>query len=255
MKENPDKIFDLLCNDCITGVTEKNITQRKTNVNYKKVWIVHSVANTNNELFSELDVFFRSVFDTFEEEDKSELKSCMKYSNIFLFYDITAESQKKVHACIIYNIEEYGSYISFIGVGGAFRNHGIGSFLLMLVQLHLKFERKKYNLYLISNKESEAFDFYKNRKFVIIPDDDKTNLPKSIYDDDTSMTKLVLSSLITKQMYYNYLVVFDFEKADEESRRYNLLRIRKKKDVEFDFKHQPALIFPFFVMVAILNLF
>ena len=159
MKENPDKIFDILCNECIPGITEKNITQRKTNVNYKKVWIFCFVANTNAELFSELDVFFRSVFDTFEKEDKSELKKCMKYSNIFLFFDITAESKKKVHASIIYNIEKYGSYISFIGVGGAFRNHGIGSFLLMLVQLHLKLERKNIIFILFPTKNPRHLIF------------------------------------------------------------------------------------------------
>ena len=245
MKVNPDKTFGSLCNNYSDGVTKKNITNKRKNVNYKQFWIVYIHDNAKNrELFSELVVFFKSIFDTFEEKDISELTKCMKHSNDFLLYNVFAESKKKVQGCIIYNIEEYGSFISYIGVDSFFCNHGISSFLLMLVQSHLKYNRKKYNLYLISNEKSEAFDFYKKRNFAKLSNDDKVNLPCTLYDNDTTMIKLYLSSLITKKIYYTYPVVFNVYILKEKVKECNLLKI--KKNIRFNTKEKAVLIFPFF---------
>ena len=116
----------------------------------------------------------------------------------------------------------------------------------MLVQLHLKFESKARNLYLISNKNSEACEFYKKMKFVTMSADNKVELPKTVYDNDPSMIKLFLSSLITKQMYYNYPVLFNVNQIDKESKESNLLQLVKKSDIQFDMKHESILTFPFF---------
>ena len=112
-------------------------------------------------MFSELVVFFKSIFDTFEEKDISELTKCMKYSNAFLLYNICAESEKKVQGCIIYNIKEYESFISYSSVDSFFRNHGIGSFLLMLVQLNLKYNRKNTIFILFQTKNLRQLIFTK----------------------------------------------------------------------------------------------
>ena len=122
----------------------------------------------------------------------------------------------------------------------------MGSFLLMLVQLHLKFESKTCYLYLISNKNSEASEFYNKMNFVTMSADNKVDLPKTVYDDDPSMIKLFLSSLITKQMYYNYPVLFNVNQIDKESNQGNLLQLIQKLDIQFDMEHETILTFPFF---------
>ena len=123
MEDKGDNIFGVNCNDPILLRSEKNLAVRKKKVNYNQYWIVHlhpDKDDNNIDLLNELNNFFDSIFDTFEENDRKELKKCMQYSNVFLVYNIIAGSKKKIYGCIIYNIEEYGSFISFIGIDAIF---------------------------------------------------------------------------------------------------------------------------------------
>ena len=167
MDKKTDKIYGLECNNNDKGLSAKNVTNRRKNINYKQHWIVHTAPMVSNKMFlTEINDFFKAIFDSFNDTEEKELLDCLKKSNCFLIYDIITGCTKKIKACVIYNVEEYGSYINYIGVDTTFRNHGLGSFLLVLVQLHLKLEGKATNLHLSSNKTSEAFDFYKKRKFI-----------------------------------------------------------------------------------------
>ena len=156
-------------------------------------------------LYKEIHRLIAGVFKTFTQDEKDSVTNSLNHGHTYLIFSLNSNGNARILVgVVLFSADKYGTWINWLAVADEtfdrtrfgkkaseerFRKSGIGTLLLLLVQLRSITYDWSTDIYLQANQEESAVHFYKAVGFRACPTNSKMSMPSQwrnrINDDST----------------------------------------------------------------------